>query len=75
MIKVEVLRKESKGITELIFESRDKGPEGLSQLDELYQALMGSGPKAAGYMGSHRFKIEVLDTEDDDSWDNYVSKA
>jgi hypothetical protein len=63
MIKVEVLRKESKGTTMIVFESRDTSNEGLDKLDELYSALMGSRPKRGGYLGSHRFEIEVKDED------------
>ena len=45
MIKVEVFRKEGKGTTTLIFESRDTSSEGLDKLDEAYNALLGSSPK------------------------------
>jgi hypothetical protein len=63
MIKVEVFRKEGKGTTTLIFESRDTSSEGLDKLDEAYNALLGSSPKRGGYLGSNRFEIEVKDLD------------
>lgn len=65
MIKVEVLRKKSTGTTQLIFESRNTSNEGLDKLDEVFQAILGSGAKRGGYTGSNRFEIEVMDTEED----------
>lgn len=63
MIKVEVLRKEGRGTTTFIFESRDTSNEGLDKLDELYNGLLGSRPKRGGYKGSNRFEIEVKDAD------------
>lgn len=61
MIKVEVYRKND--ITKLVFEARDKSNEGLDRLDEIYQAILGSGAKRGGYLGSHRFEVEVRDED------------
>lgn len=60
MIKVEVVKKT--GSTVLYFEARNTTPESLDELDEAYQALMGSDPKRGGYNGSNRFEIEVKDS-------------
>ena len=59
MIKLEVVKKQ--GSTVLYFESRNDSSENLDELDEAYQALMGSTPKRGGYNGSNRFEIEVKD--------------
>lgn len=61
MIKVEVTKR--KGSTVLYFETRNTTSEGLEELDEAYQALMGSDPKRGGYIDSNKFEIEVKDPE------------
>lgn len=61
MIKVDVVK--TKDTTVLHFETRVTTPEGLDELDTVYQALMGSDPKRGGYDGSTKFSIEVKDSE------------
>jgi hypothetical protein len=63
MIKVEVFRKEGKGTTTMVFQSRDVSQEGLDKFDELYSALLGSRPRRGGYLDSNKFEIEVKDED------------
>ena len=58
MIKVEVF-KQSDGTTKLVFETRDKSETGLAELDEVYQAVLGSDRKYGGYTNSFTFSMEV----------------
>lgn len=63
MIKVEVFRNEKDGTTRLVFQTRNTSQDGLSEFDELYAALLGSGLKRGGYMDSNKFEMEVKDAE------------
>jgi hypothetical protein len=63
MIKVEVLRNDKIGSTQIIFESRSTDRDSLDLLDEIYSALLSNRPKIGGYTGSNRFKIEVKDED------------
>ncbi len=63
MIKVEAV-KTSDSIV-LYFEQRLTTPEGMDELDDVYQALLGSQPRIGGYIDSNRFKIEVKDETED----------
>lgn len=61
MVKIELVK--NKGSVSLHFETRMTTPEGLDELDIIYQALMGSEPKEAGYTDSNRFVIEVKNAD------------
>jgi hypothetical protein len=57
VVKVELIK--GKDTTKLYFETRLTTPDGLDELDEVYQALLGSGDKTGGYIDSNKFVIEV----------------
>lgn len=61
MIKLEVLKTATS--TKLYFETRNTTQDGLEELDEAYQALLGSEPRIGGYIDSNRFVIEVKNSE------------
>lgn len=58
MIKVEKFNLED-GVVRLLFETRDQSEAGLQELDEVYQAVLGSDPKYGGYVNSFSFNIDV----------------
>lgn len=61
MIKVE--RISSKNTTKFYFETRDTSKEGLDELDEVYQIVLGSMVKLGGYSDSNKFVVEVKNEE------------
>lgn len=58
MLKVELVKDVKTGIDKLYFEAR-QSEEGIKELDEVYQLLLGSEPKRGGYSSSYGFIVEV----------------
>lgn len=57
MIKADVVK--SGSTTKVYFETNNVSTEGLDELDEIYQAILGSAPKRGGYVDSNKFYVEV----------------
>ena len=58
MIKADVV-KSSGNRVKIYFETNNLSSEGLEELDELYQAVLGSALKRGGYVDSNKFFLEV----------------
>lgn len=66
MIKVEQFTKQD-GSVDLVFESREKNPEALEVLDQLFSSLMGiRSPDitGGGYTNSFSFKVSIQSPSD-----------
>lgn len=57
MVKID--RVNSKETTKFYFETRDTSEDGLEELDEVYQVVLGSMVKLGGYIDSNKFMVEI----------------